>query len=231
MATYRPGITSAALGGLLRLAQEEKQNQPHRIPPSAQTESPVRAQVQAPISAPESVGSEKVVAMKPGLMPGAEIPSPAGLPGGVVSPIVPAAAVPGGVVAPGAATPGAPGVSGGPSIASAGVGSSPTAPKLPTSLLPSAVRTSSQTGRLQVTPVPQVNTAVPVGKSDVGANKFEQLQTPMQNILGGLGKVGTQITSKLNLPQLMPGGVFKKLQDKMAPTINKLLPNFNWNKG
>ena len=240
MATYRPGVTSAALGGLLRLAQQEKETQPHRVPPSAQESSPVRAQVQAPISAPESVGSQKVVALKPELNPSAEIPTPAGAPG-VVGPR-PDAAAPG-VVGPTASAPGVNPISGPsagaptPRVLGASVSGGSMVGgglKLPSTLLPSALRGGSMqlAGRLQANEVPQVTVRGPAGASEFGSKAaFEKAQTPEQNILGGIGKVGTAVTSALRLPQLLPGGAFKKLQDIMAPLKAKgILPNFNYNK-
>ena len=75
MSTYKPGIASAALGSLLRKVQEDKEAQPHRVPPTAQVSSPIRQQVQPPITMPESVGSGKVVSLKPELRPSAESPT------------------------------------------------------------------------------------------------------------------------------------------------------------
>jgi len=72
------------------------------------------------------------------------------------------------------------------------------------------------------TPVTYMNRLT---KQDPG---FEEAQTPMQNILGGLGMHGTNITSALGLPQLMPGGFFADLQRRMGPSRkeNTWFPNW-----
>lgn len=86
---------SSALGALLRKMQEDRFNLPASVPASAADSSPIRAQVQGPLQAPESLGSDKVVAVKSALPTGAENPTtvgpsatstPMGQPGGIVPP-------------------------------------------------------------------------------------------------------------------------------------------------
>lgn len=73
---YGSSNATSALGSLLRKMQEETQTNPAKIPAAAAESSPIREQIQGPLSNPESVGSEKVVAMKPELNPSQETPSP-----------------------------------------------------------------------------------------------------------------------------------------------------------
>lgn len=108
MATYPTMGNATGLGGLLRKMQEERLNAAYQVPQSAQDSSPIRAQVQGPLSMPESVGSDKVVSIKP------EMASPGA--GGVVAPvganITPSPMMGGRVVGPTAAIPqGVPGIS------------------------------------------------------------------------------------------------------------------------
>ena len=246
---YSQSSAASALGSLLRRAQEERQMGPHLVPASAQEESPFRQQIQGPLAAPESVGSEKVVSLKGEMQPiqegfGGVTPGIDGVEGpGIVPPVVPPMSPTESFSAEGTDSP-----------VSFGRASSPisSAPSIATSLLPSSAKGSPvmqgnvlgastsnkmygpskpasgsrQTGKLMATPEDLTWAEGKIGKSDKG---FEKAQTPLQNVLGGIGKVGTDITSKLSLPQLLPGGAFKKLQDVMAPTVKRLIPN--WNKG
>jgi len=82
---YGSSQGQSALGSLLRKMQEETLSNPARVPQAAGEASPIRAQIQGPIDAPEAVGSEKVVSMKPELNPSQETPSPVA-PNNVVSP-------------------------------------------------------------------------------------------------------------------------------------------------
>ena len=234
-------MAASALGSLLRKAQEDRQKGAHLIPQSAQAESPIRQQIQGPITAPESVGSEKVVSLKGEMQPIQEgstmAPGVAGIDNpSVVPPIIPpVVSMEGGV--PAAVSPQA--------IASAVQPSGIASSLLPSSMKPGAVAQgnvlgasspnfsaarnysaagSRTTGKLTADPLGLVQAQGKIGPSDP---QFQSAQTPKQNIFGGIGKVGTAITSALGLPQLLPGGAFQKLQDKMAPTIKKWLPNFN----
>ena len=239
------GNTAAsALGSLLRKAQEDRQQGPHLIPQSAEAESPIRQQIQGPISAPESVGSEKVVSMKGEMQPiqegGTFAPGVGGIDNpSVVPPIVPPMSSDMAPVGPMGSSP-----MGVPSAMSSGIGSS----LLPSSMKPGGGKSVAQgnvlgvsspnyskaqnysaagsraTGKLTADPLGLIQAQGKIGPSDP---QFQSAQTPKQNIFGGIGKVGTAITSALGLPQLLPGGAFQKLQDKMAPTIKKWLPNFN----
>lgn len=58
------GLASSAIGGLLRKAQELKLQSPLSAPVSAEEGSPIRDQVQGPIDAPESMGSDKITSLK-----------------------------------------------------------------------------------------------------------------------------------------------------------------------
>jgi hypothetical protein len=242
------GNAASALGSLLRKAQEDRQQGPHLIPQSAQEESPIRQQIQGPISAPESVGSEKVVSMKGEMQPiqegGAFAPGVGGLDNpSVVPPIVAPMAD---SMAPGGASPMSSSPMGIPSAMSSGIGSS----LLPSSMKPGAVSQGNVLGtsspnyskapnfspagsrtisRLQADPSEMISVSGKTGKDSIYTTpqKWEKAQTPLQNVLGGIGKVGTNITSSLGLPQLMSGGIFKKLQDVMAPTIKTLRANSN----
>lgn len=82
---YGSSNAQSALGSLLRKMQEETQTNPARIPVASAESSPIREQIQGPLSNPESIGSDKVVAMKPEMAPSAETPSPVA-PTNMVSP-------------------------------------------------------------------------------------------------------------------------------------------------
>ena len=90
-------------------------------------------------------------------------------------------------------------------------------------------------GNKTATPTEMMNVSAPAGRTEYPSEQaFQEAQTPIQNALGGIGKYGTAITSKLFGPtntntQLVPGGAFKKLQDLMSPIMQKLIPNFNKN--
>jgi len=242
------GTAASALGSLLRKAQEDRQQGPHLIPQSAEAESPIRQQIQGPLSAPESVGSEKVVAMKGEMQPiqegGTLAPGVGGLNNpAVVPPVVPPmAGVEGGASAP--VTPSTLASS----VTPSGIGS----PLLPSSMKGTSVAQgnvlgtstpnyskalnytpagSRNTSKLMADPSEMIQVEGKIGKENIYTTpeKWEKAQTPLQNILGGIGKVGTNITSSIGLPQLIPGGIFKSIQDKMAPTIKTL--RANWNKG
>lgn len=140
---YGSSQGQSALGSLLRKMQEETLSNPARVPQAAGESSPIRAQIQGPIDSPESVGSEKVVAMKPELAPSTETPSPVAA-NNMVSP------TPMGLSAAAAGSPTVVGpnniqVPSSPSI-SAGItpGSSPSSPvKSSVSALPISSKTSS----------------------------------------------------------------------------------------
>lgn len=248
------GNTAAsALGSLLRKAQEDRQQGPHLIPQSAEAESPIRQQIQGPISAPESVGSEKVVSMKGEMQPiqeggtfapgvgGIDNPSvvppivppmssdmapvgpmgssPMGMPSGLASPLLPSSMKPGGgrSVAQGNTI--------SPQNYSAAPNFSIGQPLLPTS--------SKSTGKLMAPAGVWHETEVAKPKESFSSNQeWQAAQTPKQNILGGIGKKGTEITTaignvlnKIGIPdiQLKPGGAFQQLQNKMAPKVKDLL--------
>lgn len=134
------GNAASALGSLLRKAQEDRQKGPHLVPQSAQEESPIRQQIQGPISAPESVGSEKVVGMKGEMQPiqegGSFAPGVGGLDNpSVVPPIVAPMAGDMAPVGPMGSSP-----MGVPSAMSSGIGSS----LLPSSMKPGGGRAVSQ---------------------------------------------------------------------------------------
>jgi len=136
------GTAASALGSLLRKAQEERQTGPHLVPQSAQEESPIRQQITGPIVAPESMGSEKVVALKGEMQPIQEggTAAPMGIDGTanpVVAPVTPTA---GEVMAPVAPRDGGP-------TALNTIPSSFTPSALGTSLLPSSMKSSGGTGK------------------------------------------------------------------------------------
>ena len=238
------GMAASALGSLLRKAQEDRQQGPHLIPQSAEAESPIRQQIQGPISAPESVGSEKVVSMKGEMQPiqegGTFAPGVGGIDNpSVVPPIVPPMSPDMAPVGPMGASP-----MGVPSAMSAGLAS----PLLPSSMKPGGSRSVAQGNVLGVSspnyskspnfsPVsgskatmkqmapaaPWVEKEVAKPKESFGSNKeWQAAQTKTQDILGGIGKVMTDRLTKLSAPQLIPGGIFKKLQDVMAPKVKDI---------
>lgn len=98
------GLASSAIGSLLRKAQELKQQSPLLSPVSAEPGSPIREQVEGPIAAPESVGSEKIYSIKPGMETsqeivgpstdgGSDIITPTLNPSGIISPTGPVAPI------------------------------------------------------------------------------------------------------------------------------------------
>lgn len=117
MPTYQGtnGPAGSALGSLLRKIEEERQAGPHRTPQTSQDQSPIREAIQAPLETPESVGSSKMVSMKPEMAVGSGVvppisatppgaggnavitPPPAGA---VVGPTIPAPILPSGVANP-----------------------------------------------------------------------------------------------------------------------------------
>lgn len=247
--TYSSGA-AAALGSLLRKAQEDRQTGPHLVPQSAQEESPIRQQITGPIAAPESVGSEKVVSMKGEMQPIQEgatqapinvggnvspvvvppVVSPvSGMDGSTPSPVMPSSLA-SSVTPSGIGSPLLPSSMKGTSVKQGNVLGAST-PSYSKALNYTPVSGSRQISRLQATPGEMIQVSGKTGKENIYTTPqaWEKAQTPVQNVLGGLGKVGTAITSKLGLPQLIPGGAFKKLQDVMAPTIKTL--RANWNKG
>jgi hypothetical protein len=78
----------SSIGSLLRFIQEQKSQSP-MVPPATETGSPIRAMTQEPLKAPEDIGTQKVVSLKPegvigespeaplteGGVPGAALPS------------------------------------------------------------------------------------------------------------------------------------------------------------
>lgn len=95
---YGSSQAQSALGSLLRKMSEESATKPTVIPQNAAESSPIRQQIQGPINAPESVGSDKMVSIKPELNPaqgevvnamGAGDPINAGGNLNVVGPVVP----------------------------------------------------------------------------------------------------------------------------------------------
>lgn len=117
MPTYQGtnGPAGSALGSLLRKIEEERNTGPHRTPQTSQDQSPIREAIQAPLETPESVGSSKMVSMKPEMAVGSGVvppinatpntaggnaviaPPPAGQ---VVGPTIPAPILPSGVANP-----------------------------------------------------------------------------------------------------------------------------------
>lgn len=61
---YNSG-TGSSIGSLLRLIQEEKASQQANMLPAADPSSPVRQTVQEPLKSPESVGSDRMISIKP----------------------------------------------------------------------------------------------------------------------------------------------------------------------
>lgn len=57
-------MNGSSIGSLLRFIQEQKSQSPI-IPPSTEVGSPVRGVVQEPLKGPESIGTEKVMGLKP----------------------------------------------------------------------------------------------------------------------------------------------------------------------
>lgn len=138
--TYSSGA-AAALGSLLRKAQEDRQAGPHLVPQSAQEESPIRQQITGPIAAPESVGSEKVVSMKGEMQPIQEgaTQAPINVDGNVSPVVVPPIVPPVSGMEGSAPSPVTPS-SLASSVTSSGIGS----PLLPSSMKPGAGKSVAQ---------------------------------------------------------------------------------------
>lgn len=81
-----PQGASSTIGSLLRMVQEDQNQNIAGGLPSAQTSSPIRQVVQQPVTSPEAPGSSHVVAVRPE----AAIQSgPQAQPGNVVAPVMP----------------------------------------------------------------------------------------------------------------------------------------------
>jgi hypothetical protein len=234
MAIVNPSIRGG-VGSLLREAEEKDQQNQLVQKPSALPTSPFRQLVRTTMLSPVTAGSSRIVGIQP--EPNVQAPvqpaqgintiggqnyaprAPEPLAAGVGNPAV----MGGGGGVPGVGQP-----------ASVAINSMSTSPQVRGASVnnPTNMVSPSRMGAPVAPNVPVANIETPGGRGSFASEAaFQKAQTPTQNILGGIGKVGTAVTSALKLPQLLPGGAFQKLQDKMAPTIRKILPNFNWNKG
>lgn len=238
MAIVNPNV-GMNVGNLLRLSEEENQRNQLLQKPSALPSSPLRQLVKTTLLSPLPPGTNRVVGQAGEPIVPTEIETPAGAPGVMGPGLTPANGLPGGGNAPG--TP----MGGGGSVQSSGVNppmqsnaqggvraAAPAQARSSSAVLGARTVAPTSMGVKQAANVPQANVQVPTGQNQFPSTQaWQAAQTPVQHILGGIGKVGTAVTSALNLPQLVPGGAFKQLQNIMAPVINKLFPNFNWGKG
>lgn len=200
----------SALGSLLRKMQEDRLSNPAQIPVNAADSSPIRAQVQGPLQAPESVGSDKIVSIKAPLAPGQELPTmggtaattspsvPVGTPDGVIPPVAP--------VAPSA---GIPGISAPPSFSNTGV-------QLPNSSAPAPTNTGSIAG--SSTSQPKQTTTTQTAKPGLlptsGYNPSSPQPSPAP-------KATTQTSSNKGLAaELIPSAM------KAVQSVGRSLTNF-----
>jgi len=209
------GTAASALGSLLRKAQEDRQQGPHLIPQSAQEESPIRQQIQGPLAAPESVGSEKVVSMKGEMQPIQEgstmAPGVAGIDNPTVVP--PIVAPVSESMTPGGSSVGASPMNIASSIGSSGIGST---------LLPSSMKPGTNSGSILAKSIPIAPAITPKnvdlrsGGTITQGNRIES-PTEKAGTLGSvargalsIGKSLLNLRPSLSLPMFMSGDILKK---------------------
>jgi len=241
MAIVNPETTrgGAGVGTLLRKTREEEEERLARIGrPQAAPASPLRQLVRTTLLGQLPRGVAPVLRVRPE----PEVVAPAA-PARGVTPEAPAAPPGQGIIArePTFARPPAMGAG----YATTGVSmAAPRAVERGAAAQAAPPATTQPGGRVMGararTPAPttigsrfQVGTPVgyaaevktPVPKT---SPEFEASQTLMQDILGGIGKYGTLVTSALGLPQLYPGGIFAELQRRMAPfkKIRRWIPGY-----
>lgn len=203
MATY-PNGGGSNIGALLRLIQEDQNQNIAASSPASDPESPLREVIQQPIEAPESPGSERVVSIRPeGAVqsgPQAEAVSPVapvapgGAPsgGGVVAPIRPAP-----VVSSPSDGGGSPASS--PVSAPQSSSSSYSSPSIGTSIRPSSAVAGARTSQ------PNANYTKTVSRptSSSSSSSFRQPSTSKSG--GSLGAIGGTVggASALSLSALI----------------------------
>lgn len=236
MSIVNPNV-GAGIGNLLRSAEERDQQNQLLNKPAALPTSPLRQLVRTTMLSPLSPGSARIVGVNPEPMIPTEVQPSVGMNAAMGQGVAPRAPEPAGAV-PGIAQPSAPTMGGGGAVPQGSIAQGQPANVLgPRAVRPSTINAApSSMGNKWATPLEAMQVQVPAGRSSFPSEQaFQQAQTPTQNILGGIGKVGTAVTSALFGPtnkstQLLPGGAFQQLQNKMAPLLKRLMPNFNKNK-
>lgn len=209
--TYSSGA-AAALGSLLRKAQEDRQTGPHLIPQSAQEESPIRQQITGPIAAPESVGSEKVVSMKGEMQPIQEgaTQAPINVDGNVSPLVVPPVVSPVSGMEGSTPSPVTPSFLAS-SVTPSGIGS----PLLPSSMKGTSVKSApSILGKSVSQPQPATVSKygnIPGGTITQGRPIKSKSQSILEKIPGYLARGASAVSrAALSLPMLMSGEMLKK---------------------